>query len=309
MASAELNALRSQALHLTKRSTHKISRLKSKQDVIVAGSEYDTRVSPKLIRRYNIIQLQAYIRRQEQFVARSTQFVPDAQHRPIPAAEFKQLHMVQQARYDAAQAQLNAKGDTLLPGSYDAKGNLQPGYETIKQRRDKMRSDRKLAGNPSVNDPYEPKVNKSTDIANRHALKALIKEAKSKTGPGWDKKELKRQIGEFSQMIDRIGDTESAQRVGKLSAAQFRTLWNDTPFATAISQQYEISKSKLIAESDIPWHAQVISDAFADARKLIDWAEQLDPETGAAKVDQGKQPKAPAKPKRDRDKYGPKRKQ
>ena len=298
MASQELNALRSQALHLTKRSTHKISRLKSVQDVIVAGSEYDTRVSPKLIRRYNTRQLEAYIRRQEQFVDRSTQFVPDAHRRPIPAAEFKQLNLVQRARYDAAQAQLNAKGDTLLPGSYDAKGNLKPGYETIKQRRDKMRSDRKLAGNPSVNDPYEPKVNKSTDIANRHALKALIKQAKAQTGPGWDKKELNRQIGEFSKMIDRVGDAESGERVRKLSPAQFRTLWNDSPFAVAVSQQYEIVRSTMIDEQDKPWFAQVIHDAFADARKLIDWAEQLDPETGAAPAP--KEPSAPKQRKRKR---------
>jgi len=274
MASQELNALRSQALHLTKRSTHKISRLKSVQDVIVAGSEYDTRVSPKLIRRYNSRQLEAYIRRQEQFVDRSTQFVPDAHRRPIPAAEFKALNLVEKARYQAAQAQLNRVGDTPMPG----------GTETIRQRRDKMRADRKLAGNPSVNDPYEPPVRSSKQIASRGALKALIKEAKAKSGPGWDQKELKRQIGEFSKMIDRVGDADSAARVKKLSPAQFRTLWNDSPFAAAISTQYEIVRTDLIAEQDKPWHVQVIQDAFADARRLIDWAEQLDPETGAARA-------------------------
>jgi len=291
MASNELNALRSQALHLTKRATHKISRLKNLPDnrnVIVAGSEFDTRRNAKQLGRMNSRQLQAYIARQTQFVDRGTQFVPDAQHRPIPAAEFKPLEYWQGVRRQRAQAKLNTVGDTLLPGSYDAKGNLKPGTETIKERRAKMRSDRKLAGNPSVNDPYEPKVNKSTDIANRKAIKALVKEARQQSTAGWDNKELKRQIGEFSQMVNRIGDADLAAAVKKLSAGQFRTLWNDTPFAVAVSTQYEIVRTDLISEEDKPWHMQVIHDAFADARRLVDWAAGLDPETGSAKPTEGK---------------------
>lgn len=273
MASNELNALRSQALHLTKRSTHKISRLKSKQDVIVARSEYDPRRNPKLVRRYNTRQLEAYIRRQEQFLDRATQFVPDAKRRPIPAAEFKQLQVAQTERWKYAQAQLDKKRDTPTAS----------GTETIGQRRDKIRSDRRLAGNPSVTDPYDPKRNKSTDIADRKAVKALVKQAKEQTGPGWDNKELKRQIGEFTQMVNRIGDADLAGMVKKLSAAQFRSLWNDEGFAAAVSTQYEIVRTTLISEEDKPWHVQVISDAFADARRMVEWAAGLDPDTGAAK--------------------------
>lgn len=274
MASPQLADKRSQALHLTKRATHKISRLKSKQDVIVAGSEYDARKSPKLLRRYTEKQLDAYIARQTQFVDRATQFVPDAHRRPIPAAEFKQLHIAEQARYDRAQKQLTTVKDTPLPG----------GTETIGQRRDKMRSDRKMAGNPSVTDPYEPPVRKPKNVASRHALKELTKEAKRKANKGWDDKELKRQIGEFSTMINRIGDADMASAVKKLSAAQFRTLWNDTNFATAISTEYEIVRGDLISEDDKPWHIKVIQDAFADANRLVSWAEKLDRQTGAAPV-------------------------
>jgi ribosome-binding protein aMBF1 (putative translation factor) len=274
MASEELSAKRSQALHLTRRATHKISRLKNSADVIIAGSQFDYRKPPKLIKRYTEKQLDAYIARQTQFVDRSTQFVPDAQHRPIPAAEFKPLHLAQQKRYELAQAKLNTVGDTLLPG----------GTETIEERRAKMRADRKLAGNPSVTDPYEPVVNKSTDIANREAIKTLTKEARQKSSKGWDNKELKRQIGEFSQMVNRIGDADLAAAVKKLSKAQFRTLWNDTAFATAVSTQYEIVRTDLISEEDKPWHIQVIHDAFTDARRLVDWAQNLDPETGAGRT-------------------------
>jgi len=272
MASAELNAKRSQALKLTTRVSHKISRLKTKRDVVVAGSEYDVRKPKKLIARYNEKQLDAYISRTMQFVDRGTQFVPDAHRRPIPASEFKELHRWEVARRTRAQAQLDAKKDTITSG----------GTETIGQRRDKMRADRKLAGNPSVNDPYDTPVRSSKNIANRKALKKLTREAKQKASKGWDDKELKRQIGEFTKMVSRIGDADLAASVKKLSPAQFRTLWNDEGFAAAVSTQYEIVRTDLISEEDKPWHIQIIHDAFADARRMVDWAGRLDPDTGAA---------------------------
>jgi len=266
MANAELKALRAQAQHLTRRATHKISRLKNKQDVIVAGSEYDLRKPSKLINRYTAKQLQSYIAKQSQFVDRGTQFVPDAHRRPIPASEFKELHTAELARHRRAQEVLSKHKDIPLPG----------GTETIGQRRDKMRSDRKLAGNPSVNDPYDTPVRTSKQIANRKALKKLTREAKQKSGKGWDDKELKRQIGEFSKMVSRIGDADLAASVKKLTAGQFRTLWNDTNFATAVSSQYEIVRTDLISEEDKPWHIQIIHDAFTDARRLVDWAKKLE---------------------------------
>lgn len=285
MASAELNAKRAQALHLTRRATHKISRLKNAKDVIVAGSEFDYRKPTKMLNRYTEKQLDAYIARQSQFVDRSTQFVPDAKRRPIPAQEFKPLHIAQMEQQRRAQEQYNKVKDTPTAS----------GTETVGQRRDKMRSDRKMAGNPSVNDPYDPKVNKSSDIPNRKALKKLIKDAQRKASPGWDDKELKRQIGEFSKMVARIGDADLAASVKKLSAAQFRSLWNNEGFAAAVSTQYEIARSDLISEQDKPWHIQIIHDAFTDARRMVDWAAKLDPETGAAPGPRAGNPKRPKK--------------
>lgn len=262
----ELNAKRSQALHLTKRANHKISRLRTKADVEVAGSQYDVRASPKTIRRYTAKQLDAYNARLQQFNDRGTQFVGDVQRRPIPAGEWRDYKRAEVARRKHATEIYERHKNIPLPG----------GNETVGQRRDKMRADRKLAGNPSVNDPYDPPVRSPKNIANRKALKTLTKDEKRKSGKGWDDKELKRQIGEFSKMVGRIGDADLAASVKKLTAGQFRTLWNDTNFATAVSSQYEIVKTDLISEEDKPWHIQIIQDAFTDARRLVDWAKKLD---------------------------------
>jgi len=280
-SSRELAEKRSQALHLQRRVNHKISRLRTKQDVEVAGSQYDPRRPVRNIKRYTQKQLDALIARQTQFVDRATQFVPDAQRRPIPASEFKPLHVAQVRLRERRQAELDAKRNTPTAS----------GTETIGQRRDKMRSDRKMAGNPSVTDPYEPKVNASKDIANRKAVKKLLRDAQQKLNPGWEKKEFQRQIGEFSKMVGRIGDADLAAAVKKLSPAQFRTLWNDEGFAAAVSSQYEIVRTALISEEDKPWHVQIIHDAFADARRMVDWAAKLDPETGTKIVEKPRKKK------------------
>lgn len=266
-----LDAKREQALYLTRRATHKISRLRKARDVEVSGSEYDTRRPAKAIKRYTEKQLDAYIARNTQFIDRSTQFVGDAHRRPIPAQEFKELHVAQVARRKRAQEVLAKHRDLKLPGR-----NGEPGTETVGERRDKMRADRKMAGNPSVNDPYDTPISEPRNIANRKALKKLTREAKKKAEKGWDDKELKRQIGEFSKMVNRIGDADLAASVKKLTPGQFRTLWNDTNFATAVSSQYEITRTDLISEQDKPWHIQIIHDAFTDARRLVDWAKKLD---------------------------------
>lgn len=264
-----LDAKREQALYLTRRANHKISRLRTKRDVEVAGSEYDYRRPAKVLKRYTEKQLDAYNARLSQFNDRTTQFVGDAHRRPIPAQEFRELHVAEVARRKHAQEIYERHKNIVLPG---VEG--QPGTETIGERRDKMRADRKMAGNPSVNDPYDTPIREPKNIANRKALKKLTREAKRKAANGWDDKELKRQIGEFTKMVSRIGDADLAASVKKLTPGQFRTLWNDTNFATAVSSQYEITRTDLISEEDKPWHIQIIHDAFTDARRLVDWAKK-----------------------------------
>lgn len=270
MANEQLNAKRAEAIRVTRGATRKISRLKTKVDVVVAHSEYDPRKSPKLIRKYTDKQLNAYMARVAAFNDRSTQFVPDAYKRPIPAGEFKPLHLAELQAKNRALDTYNTVKDIRLPGV-----DNKPGSETIGQRRDKMRSDRKMAGNPSVNDPYDPKVRKSTDITSRTAVKKLTRDAKKKAAPGWEKKELKRQIGEFEKMIGRIGDADMAAAVKSLTPGQFRTLWNDTNFATAISTEYTIYQSKNVDKEDKAWYETVLSDSFADANRLVNWAKTL----------------------------------
>ena len=266
MANRALDDKRAQALHLNKRITHKISRLRTKAEVEVAGTQYDVRANPKNIRRYTEKQLDAQIARASQFLDRGTQFVGDVHRKPIPASEWKDYKRAEQARRKNATDTYQRHKDIPLPG----------GTETIGQRRDKMRADRKLAGNPSVNDPYDTPVRDSKQIANRKAVKTLLREAKQKSGKGWDDKELKRQIGEFSTMVARIGDGDLAASVKKLTAGQFRTLWNDTNFAVAVSTQYELAQAGLVSDEDKPWHVQIIQDAFTDARRLVEWAKKLD---------------------------------
>lgn len=266
MANQELNDKRSQALKLTRGATRKISRLKTKVDVIVGGSQYDPRKPAKLVARYTGKQLDAYIARVSQFNNRATQFVPDAHHRPIPASEWKEYKRAEAAHRRHAQAELDKVRDVKLPGR----------KETVGQRRGQMvENRRRMAGNPSVNDPYDPPARDSTGIKDRKALKKLTKDEKRKSTKGWDDRELKRQIGEYDQIVRSAGDAGGALSVKHLTPGQFKALWNATNFADQVSTRYELAQL-WIAGKDRPEDREIVDNAFADAKRLIDWAAKLD---------------------------------
>ncbi|WNT44579.1 DNA terminal protein [Arthrobacter phage Tillums] len=266
MANRELSDKRQQAVQLTGRASKKMSRLKAKNGVIVAGSEFDTRRTPKQIGRMTSRQLDAYMGRLSQFNNRGTQFVPDAKHRPIPAGEFKAYKQAETAHRTHAQQQLDPVRDVKLPGRRETVGERRA--QTIQRRK-------RMAGNPAVNDPYDPRERESTDIASRKALKKLTQDEKRKAQPGWDNKELKRQIGEYGRIVEAAGDAAGALSIKELTPGQFKALWNATSFATEVSTRYEIHQL-MTAGKEKPQHAKLLDDAFANAKRLVDWAKKLD---------------------------------
>lgn len=278
MANQALNDKRAQAAYLTGRANKKISRLRTKADVEVAGTRYDPRTTRRNIARYTEKQLDAYIARVSSFTDRGTQFVGDLDRRPIPSGEWRDYKRGERAHRKHMDDRFNSIKDIKLPG---APGN--PAAETIAQRRSKMTADRKLAGNPSVNDPFNPPARTPAGVKDRAALKKLTKDMKRKSERGWDDRELKRQIGEFSQMMKKVGDPELSKKIANLTTGQFFTLWNASNFATAVSTQYEQSQLMLRGK-DQPYHEQLVRDAFSDAHRLVDWAAGLDPGFGRGTV-------------------------
>lgn len=274
MANDVLNAKREQAVYLTGRANKKISRLRSARDVEVAGTRYDPRKPRKVIARYTNAQLDAYNARVSQFLDRGTQFVGDIHRRPIPESEWRgyvnptmKHKKLMESRYDSIK-------DLTLPG---APGN--PAVETIAQRRARVKADRVMAGNPTVQDPFDPPVRKPGDITSRDALKKLTRDAKKKAAKGWDDKNLVRQIGEFAQMIKRVGNADLAARVAKLTTGQFFTLWNSTKFAESLSTHYEQVQLMLQGRGK-DYDETLVDNAYADADRLVRWAEGLDLDFG-----------------------------
>lgn len=278
MANDALKAARDQAAYLTKRANHKVSRLRTTRDVELAGTRYDPRKPKRVIARYTQKQLDAYNARVTQFLDRSTQFVGDIDRKPIPSSEWKQYGDAAKAHRRHMDDRFSSIKDIKLPG---APGN--PSVETIAQRRARMKADRVMAGNPTVNDPFEPPVRVPSGVKSREALKKLTRDAKRKSAKGWDDKELKRQIGEFAQMIKKVGDIELSKKVAGLTAGQFFTLWNGTNFANAVSQEYEQAQLAL-QDKDQPYHQQILTNAYEDAHRLVDWAAGLKLDFGNTKL-------------------------
>jgi hypothetical protein len=269
MANQELNAKREQVAYLTKRANHKISRLRRSADVEVAGSQYDVRKPKAVVNRLTSRQLDAQIARLSQFNDRSTQFVGDIKKRPIPASEWRDYKRAETTFAKHMDAQYSKIKDLVLPGQEGSKG-----YETIDQRRARSVSDRRLAGNPTVQDPFGPPVRLPGTITSRQALKALTKDLKNKNRPGWDNKELARQIGEAKQILDRIGDKTLADKVAKMTAQQFSTLWNATPFSGALGTEYEQVMAMLKGDNH-DYDEKLVADAFQDAHRFADWATTI----------------------------------
>jgi hypothetical protein len=266
MANRELDAKRAQAAYLTKRANHKISRLRRTAEVEVAGSQYDPRKPRKALNRYTAKQLDAYMARVSQFNDRSTQFVGDMEHRPIPSSEWRDYKRAETAHRNHMQDRLNQIKDLRLPGI-----DGRPGSETIGQRRAKMVSDRRLAGNPTVHDPFDPPIREPRNIKNRDKLKELTRSEKKKAVKGWDNAQLAIQVEQFSKMIKRVGDKGLAAKVAALSPERFFTLWNGTGFAGAIGTEYE-QMMLMLEGKEQPYHAQLVRDAFQDAHRYVDWA-------------------------------------
>lgn len=258
-----LDSKRAQAIKLQRNAGKKISRNKSAQGAIIAGSEYDPRKALADISTMRGRDLDAHIRRLTKFNSRQTQFVAGHEGAPMPRSDWQ--------AYIAAQNGLNTKKKR----EHDSVANipLPLGDETIGQRTAKMTPDHAGAGNPAVN-PFRPVNRKAGDIVSNKKLKELTKKLRKQQGSKWDAEEHIATRDIFSDMIGRIGAPELSDAVGKLSAKQFMMMWHYTDFARALSEWYHIVK-ELVDGGEKEWYEDAIEDAFDDVWVYVRWAEKI----------------------------------
>jgi hypothetical protein len=263
MAEFSLPELRELAAKRHRAVTDKISRTRRRNGAELAGTEYDPRRQRQAIARMSRRQLQATIKAYNQFTARSTQFVGDANRAPISKQAWD--------KYKAAEAEFNKRsaarfdrvGQTEIPGS-----NM-----TAAAYRAKNRSEFPGMADAAVNDPYANYNRKPYNVNGQKGLDKLTKEMRKRaTAKDFNNKLLtSKEVA--NEMLDKLGADEFSRQMGKLNAKQFEWLWNVSPFAKSLSLRYHSSKPD--DEGPTSWVVQVGQDQEPELMEMLNAARKI----------------------------------
>jgi len=258
----EINAKRSQARQRHRAATHKISRLKSKGDVSISGTQYDPRVAPEKLKRYNSRQLDSYIAKLDAFVSRETQFVPGAKGRPMPVAGKygwgRVAKLQHQLNKDKA-AHLAKIANIFLPSA----------GMTIGERVEMSTPKHPVTSPPASYAPHIPYTRTSKGVPNEKQLKKLAKELESKQGGKYFEQKYKSQMTAARKMIKGISNKALAKDFRSLNPEEFSLLWNYTNFAEVTSTDYVIRKSMMHDKKELAWYDISLDTQLREARKRI----------------------------------------
>jgi len=262
--SREIDELRALARARHKAATRKVSRLNTRHDVAVSGTEFDPRRDLSKVKRYTSAQLSTYIAELSRFVSRQTQYVGDVHRKPMRAQDWRKYQEVEAIHNAQVSSKLAPVKDIKLPNQDQTLG------EWLEGTKPKHRSAAQLA----TNTPQEIKRS-PRQIGSAGALKKLIKDLKNKNSPGYAKRQLDDARAQYRKMAQRINNPGLSAATDKLTDEQFSVLWNYTNFATAVSLDYDAAL-KMMSNKEAPWHSQILEDQVKDAYQLASWAQSLD---------------------------------
>lgn len=260
MANDELNA---ELRRLRKAVTRKISRIKVNQDIWLSGTRLDPRKAASSIRNMAEPQLRTYAREMAAFLDRGNQYVPDSQMRPMPRAEWRNYKRLEAEWNKKVQAHNRDIGNVMLPSGV-----------TVAQRDAMTRPLHPHLANPVTNAPREIE-RESTNVAGVSKLRELTESMRKRLDPEHFEKMNESGRETFGKMTEVIGDENLSQAVKGLTPQQFEILWNWTPFATAMSLQYELAMKELSPRDKETWAGTVLDNAVKEAKEYVSWARTL----------------------------------
>ena len=267
---AELLALRAQLIQRQRAAANKISKNRRQRGVEIAGTQFDPRVSRETIARLSKASLKKRLSTVDSFVSRSTQFVPGHEGTPLPRNDFNQARALVERAKAKRQSWENQISAITLPNS----------SETIGQRRAKMRGPHSRGGG-AANAPEVLPINfDEMRFTSAEGLKVFMKNISKLNKTGHKPGSVQLWRDQYNQMLGTIGGTRGAQMKAAgdaLTDKQFSVLWNDTPFSTAISIEYEQAlqaqkpggKNGQISAIK----SQILDQSIKEATDLVAWAK------------------------------------
>lgn len=265
--SSEVASLRAEALRLHRNTTSKISKNNAKRGADLSGTEFDPRVSPSKVKRYNRQQLASYIAKLEKFNSRKTQFVPDSQYRPIPAQKWRE--------YKDAEKALNKE----IRDRYSTYSGIKlPSGLTVAQQLSMFETTHPQMHNPASNAGIRELDRHSKSVKSLLALEKLTQDTKKRTSREHKLSVEAANRKSVNDMMDIIGNDNWKQRIDALSSTKLDILWNlSAVFANAVGLFYEVAK-KLLSDKESKterWMDTVISNATKEIERYLSWVEKL----------------------------------
>lgn len=258
-------SLRNAALAGHRAATRKVSRLKAASGVEVSGSDYDPRRDPAFIRSATPAQLRALVRKQDKFLDRGTQFVPDADFQPIPKKVWDKVKKAEQKKND------------FVEKFYEPFKNImiEPAGMTVDQRMAMITPLHPHMGTRTTDSPYKKSDRESTTLHGEAGAKKLAKHLNDLATLKHEKQSLKNHRAGVMKMLDIVGDIEMQVKVAKLTNKQWAALWKYTKFASMIKSPYSHYNASITGDKSLSNSESVQTD-LAVAGEYVDWAGEKD---------------------------------
>ena len=253
--------LRRLALQRHKAATRKVSRLKAASGVEVSGSGYDPRKEATFIRDASRKELNAYIKGLDKFTDRKTQFVPDAQLKPIPRPVWEKLKATETKKNDFVQKFYEPFKDIFIA----------PAGQTVDQRMAAITPLHAHMGQRTTDSPYKQADRSSTSLYGASGAKRLTDHLKNMASMKHEKQALKNHRDGVMKMLDTVGNEEMKTKIAQLSQKQWAVLWKYTPFASNIKVPYSHYKDSQAGNKSIANSESVATD-LGIAGEYVDWA-------------------------------------
>ena len=269
----EISQLRKAARRRHQAATRKISRLNRENDFALSGTEYDPRRELSKIKRYNERQLTAYVAKLDRFMARGTQFVPDAHNRPVPKAAFDPYKTLERKYNQKVKRGFERIADLPMPPIETPQGMVST--ETIRDRMAKVTPQHRQAARNAVNAPYMPPSRESKNFKNARAMEKMAEAIRDRLAPDYAAKMLKKDREVFEKMFDDIGRPDLKAMGQALSDKQFQVAWNYMGLADAVKLPYEQARKRLMSDQETAFEADTMEENLREAERLIGHAKTL----------------------------------
>ena len=242
MASSEVKRLRQLARERQRAAGQKISRYK-KQNINIAGSEFDPRRDLAKVDKYNSKQLKAYINQLNSFTDRTNQFVRGARGVPISRGIFIAYKELEKRYNNHFQKEFDNIRDVKMPGKSMTFGER---HDMILPKNKSLR-----AGTSK----YFGKDRVSSGFTSDEALKKSMRNLKKSMKPGYSSETEKARRENFQKLIDYANRDDLGKAVKSLSSEEFYILWEYDSVIQNIVEEYYITIELLSDEENAIEHS------------------------------------------------------